>query len=172
MAYEYTTAAYNLDLFRDSTAPKLPEKKKKTEEKNKNKVVSLPQEALLKIRRRHHNPFKVFVGAVTGAVITAIVAMIIIGQVQLAELNSQIITTKAELSTAQSTNTQRNMAIQSKLSSSEIEQYAKDKLGMTKATNAQKEYVSLSKGDKAVISHTADKNFFEKVWDAISGLWS
>ena len=171
MAYDNTTAAYSLDLFRESTAPKLPEKKK-TEKKSKNKVVTLPQEALLKIRRRHHNPFKVFVGAVTGAVITAIVALIIVGQVQLTELNQQIISTKAELSTAQSTNTQRNMAIQSRLSSSDIEDYAREKLGMTKATNAQKEYVSLSKGDKAEISRAADKNFFEKVWDSISGLWS
>ena len=104
--------------------------------------------------------------------ITAIVALIIVGQVQLTELNQQIISTKAELSTAQSTNTQRNMAIQSKLSSSDIEDYAREKLGMTKATNAQKEYVSLSKGDKAEISRAADKNFFEKVWDSISGLWS
>ena len=171
MAYDNTTAAYSLDLFRESTDTKLQEKKK-TEKKSKNKVVTLPQEALLKIRRRHHNPFKVFVGAVTGAVITAIVALIIVGQVQLTELNQQIISTKAELSTAQSTNTQRNMAIQSKLSSSDIEDYAREKLGMTKATNAQKEYVSLSKGDKAEISRAADKNFFEKVWDSISGLWS
>lgn len=174
LTYDNRSAAYDLNVFKDNTAKKLPKKKteKQAEKADKNKVVTLPQDELVKIRRRKHNPFKVFVGSVAGAVITLAVAMIIIGQVQLTELNQQIITKKAELSNAQSTYTQNQMAIQSKHSTTDIENYAKDKLGMSKAENVQKEFVSLSKGDKAEISGDVNKNFFQKIIDAITGLWS
>lgn len=170
MAYENRNAAYNLDLFSGNTAEKLP--KKKTEHKKEAKVVTLPQEALVKIRRRKHNPFKLFVGTVAGAVITVIVAAIIIGQVQLTELNQQIISAKAELSNAQSTYTQRQMSLQADFTTNDIEEYARDTLGMSKAENAQKEFISLSKGDKAEISEDANQNFFEKIINALTGLWS
>ncbi len=173
LTYDNRSTAYDFNLFKDSTAKKLP--KKKTEEKTqntKNKVVTIPQDEIVKIRRRKHNPFKLFIGAVAGAVITFAVAMIIIGQVQLTELNQQIITKKAELSNAQSTYTQTQMAIQSKHSTTDIENYAKNKLGMSKAENVQKEFVSLSKGDKAEISGDVNKNFFQKIIDAVTGLWS
>lgn len=170
MTFDNRSAAYDLNVFKDNTAKKLP--KKKTEEKTKNKVVAIPQDEIVKIRRRKHNPFKIFVGAVASAVITLAVAMIIVGQVQLTELNQQIITKKAELSNAQSTYTQNQMAIQSKHSTTDIENYAKDKLGMSKAENVQKEFVSLSKGDKAEISGDVNKNFFQKIIDAVTGLWS
>ena len=171
MAYE-NNAAYDLNLFRDNTAPKLPEEKTKTEQKRDDKVVTIPKEEVFKIRRRRHNPFKVFVGSVAGVVITAIVAAIIIGQVQLTELNQQIITAEETLRNSQSTYTQNQMAIQSKLSTSEIEKYAKENLGMSKAENAQKEFISLSKGDKAEISEDANQNFFQKIINAFTGLWS
>ena len=165
MAYE-NNAAYDLNLFRDNTAPKLPKEKTKTKHKRDDKVVTIPNEEIIKIRRRRHNPFMVFLGSVAGVVIT------IIGQVQLTELNQQIITAEESLRNAQSTYTQNQMAIQSKLSTNEIENYAKEKLGMSKAENAQKEYVSLSKGDKAEISENANQNFFQKIINAFTGLWS
>lgn len=174
LTYDNRSAAYDLSLFKDSTAKKLPKKKteKKVEKTEKNKVVSLPQDEIVKIRRRKHNPFKLFIGSMASLAITFAVAVIIIGQVQLTELNQQIITKKAELSNAQSTYTQNQMAIQSKHSTTDIENFAKEKLGMSKAENAQKEFVSLSKGDKAEISGDANKNFFQKMIDAITGLWS
>ncbi|MCH5298812.1 MAG: hypothetical protein J1E96_03525 [Ruminococcus sp.] len=169
MAYENNGAAYNLDLFRDNTARELPQERKK---QNRTKVVSLPQDALIKIRRRKHNPFRLFVGAVSAAIVVVIVSVIIIGQVQLTELNQKIINTKEELGNARSTYTQSQMAIQSKLSTNQIEEYANSRLGMSKAENAQKEYVSLSEGDKAEISKDANQNFFQKIINALTGLWS
>lgn len=168
MAYDNNSAAYNLDLFRDNTAKELPKEK----QRQKNKVVSLPQDALIKIRRRKHNPFRLFIGAVSAALVTVIVSVIIIGQVQLTELNQKIINTKEELGNARSTYTQSQMAIQSKLSTNQIEEYANGRLGMSKAENAQKEYVSLSEGDKAEISEDANQNFFQKIINAFTGLWS
>lgn len=171
MAYE-NNAAYKFDAFRDNTAPKLPQKEKTEKKKQDNKVVTLPQEALIKIRRRKHNPFKLFLGTVTAVIVTVIISAIIIGQVQLTEVNQQIINAEETLRNSQSAYTQNQMAIQSKLSTSEIEKYAQDKLGMSKAENVQKEYVSLSEGDKAEISENVNRNFFQKIFDAITGLWS
>lgn len=167
--YENRNAAYDLDLFKDNTAKELPEKNK---QKRENKVVSLPKEELIKIRRRRHNPFKLLVGGAAGAVITVIVAAIIIGQVQLTELNQKITSAQQTLEVSKSTYTQLQMSVQSKLSTSEIENYAEDTLGMSKAENAQKEFVSLSKGDKAEISEDANLNFFQKIINALKGLWS
>lgn len=174
LTYDNRSAAYDLNIFKDSTAKKLPKKKteKQAEKAEKNKVVSLPHEEIVKIRRRKHNPVKLFIGGLGSLAITFAVAVIIIGQVQLTELNQQIITKKAQLSNAQSTYTQNQMAIQSNHSTTDIENFAKEKLGMSKAENAQKEFVSLSKGDKAEISGDANKNFFQKILDAITGLWS
>lgn len=172
MAYENRNAAYNLELFSDNAAEKLPKKKKKTEHKKGNKVVSMPQEAIVKIRRRKHNPLKLFIGSVACVVITVIVSAIIIGQVQLTELNQQIINAKSDLRNAQSTYTQQLMSLQADFTTNDIEKYARDNLGMSKAENAQKEFISLSKGDKAEISEEANQNFFQKIINAITGLWS
>ncbi|MCH5303372.1 MAG: hypothetical protein J1E41_00790 [Ruminococcus sp.] len=174
ITYDNRSAAYDLNLFKDSTAKKLPKKKteQQTGEVRRNKVVTIPQDELVKIRRRKHNPFKLFVGAVASVAITIVVAMIIIGQATLTELNQQIILKKAELSNAQSTYTQTQMAIQSKHSTTDIENFAKDKLGMSKVENVQKEFISLSQGDKAEISKDANQNFFQKIINAFTGLWS
>lgn len=172
MAYDNTGAAYDLNLFKDSTAKQLPKEKEVRRVKQKNKVVTISEEQLYHVRRRKHNPFKIIIGGLSGAVITVIVATIIMGQVQLTELTRQINATKSELLVSNSTYTQLQMGIQSKLSTSEIEAYAENTLGMTKAENAQKEFVSLSEGDKAELSSDANKNFFQKIIEAITGLWS
>lgn len=172
MAFENRNAAYDLDLFKDNAAKKLPKEDKKHNRKNESKVVTLPQEEIFKIRRRKHNYFKLFVGSVSACAITVIIATIIVGRVQLTELNQQIITAQETLEDANSEYTQLQMAVQSKLSTSEIESYAEQHLGMSKAENAQKEFVSLSTGDKVEIPEDANPNFFQKIIRAITGLWS
>ncbi len=170
MMYENHSAAYDLNLFKDNTAKKLPKEEQKNSRENK--VVTLPQEELMKIRKRKHNPFVLLLGGVATAVITLIVATIIVGQVQLTELNQKVITAQETLENSKSTYTQLQMAVQSKLSTSEIENYAENNLGMSKAENAQKEFVSLSEGDKVEISEDANKNFILKTIEAIKSLWS
>lgn len=169
MAYE-KTAAYDLSLFDTSAEETIKVKKKKL--KNKNNVVKLPEEEIHKIRYRRHNPFKIFVGSVGVCAITAVVIAIIIGQVQLTELNQQISTAQKELANQQSVYTQTQMAVQSSLSTSEIQKYAEQQLGMTKASNAQKEFVELSSGDKAEITREVNDDIFSRIASAISDLWS
>ncbi len=184
MTYKNQNAAYDLSLFDDensynggSTAPRrseqeTPKKDGRKKQNKKNKVVKLPEEELHKIRRRKHNPIKIVVSSIGAAAVTLIVGAIIVGQVQLTELNQQIITAQQTLEDAQSIYTQNEMKVESKLSNEEIEKYATDVLGMTKASNAQKEFVSLSGGDKAEVSAQKDENIFTKFIESITNLWS
>ena len=138
----------------------------------KNNIVTLPEEELIKIRRRKHNPLKLAVGSVCGLAIAFVIGTIIIGQVQLNELNQQISEAKDQLTDSQSVYTQNQMKVESKLSNSEIEEYAENVLGMTKASDAQKEFVTLSGGDKAEVSAQQSENLFTKFIDSLTNLWS
>lgn len=167
MAYENRNAAYDLSLFDDSSdyvpgsaAPERKEEvhKKQERKRRKNNVVSLPKEELQKNRRRRHNKFKIALGTVSGAAATIIIGIIIVGQVRLTELNQEVITAKETLANAQSVYTQTQMKLESKLSTSDIEKYAEDTLGMTKATNTQKEFVTLADGDKAEVSASQEND--------------
>ncbi len=182
MAYENRNAAYDLSLFDDSAdythgsaAPKRESEevhKKQTKRKAKNNVVVLPEHELQKNRRRRHNPLKLALGTVGGLAVAFVIGIIIVGQVQLTELNQKIITAQETLEDAQSIYTQNQMKLESNLTNAEIEQYAENVLGMTKATNAQKEFVTLSGGDKAEITSQKDENLFTQFIDSIKNLWS
>ncbi|HCA05005.1 MAG TPA: hypothetical protein DEO32_03795, partial [Ruminococcaceae bacterium] len=144
MAYENRNAAYDLSLFDEDTyssaAPKRKqddESVKKSKKKQKNKVVQLPEQEINKIRRRKHNPVKIAVGALSAAIVTFVIGVIIVGQVQLTELNQDIITAQATLADTESIYTQNQMKVEANLSNAEIEKYATETLGMTKASNAQ-----------------------------------
>lgn len=183
MAYENRNAAYDLSLFDDtnytsgSTAPERHKKEVHKKDNRKktgktNKVVTLPQEELNKIRRRKHNPLKLAVGSIGGMAVALVIGFIIVGQVQLTELNQEIISAKATLADCQSIYTQNQMKVESELSNAEIEEYAENVLGMTKASNAQKEFVTLSGGDKAEVSAQQSENLFTQFIDSIKNLWS
>lgn len=184
MAYENRNAAYDLSLFDDevaytsgSAAPKRDEqevhkKQIKKKAKKSNKVVKLPEEELQKIRRRKHNPLKLAIGSIGGLAVALIIGTIIVGQVQLTELNQEIITAQALLADSQSIYTQNQMKVEANLSNTEIEEYAENVLGMTKASNAQKEFVTLSGGDKAEVSVQKSDNIFTQFIESIKNLWS
>lgn len=184
MAYNSKNAAYDLSLFDDESiytdgtaAPKrekesIHKKNKKENRIKTNKVVKLPENELNKIRRRKHNPIKLVLGSVAGAAAALVVGIIIVGQVQLTELNAQIVDAQDTLANAQSIYTENEMKLEAGLSGSAIEEYAENNLGMTKATNAQKEFVSLSGGDKAEVFSQSDENIFTQFFNSIANLWS
>ncbi len=182
MAYEHHNAAYDLDLFDDelnfsTTAPKRHEeetRQKQTRKKqsHRNKVVTLPEEEIHKIRRRKHNPLKLVLGSAAALAVTFVIGVIIVGQVQLTELNQQIITAEKDLANSESIYIQNQMKVESTLSDAEIEKYATEVLGMTKASNAQKEFVALESGDKAEVSEQQDSNIITRFFESLSNLWS
>lgn len=180
MAYENRNAAYDLSLFDEeltnaSVAPERSEEEstaKRTRKSRKNKVVTLPENEINKIRRRKHNPFKIAVGTLSAAVVTFVIGVIIVGQVQLTELNQQIISAQNTLADTQSIYTQNQMKVEANLSHAEIEKYATETLGMTKASGAQKEFVAIEEGDKAEVSATDNGNIFTRFFESIFNLWS
>ena len=179
MAYNNHNAAYDLDLFDDelytSAAPEREyedESAGRVKRKQKNKVVEFSEENVNKARRRRHNPLKLVLGALGAAVVTFVIGAIIVGQVQLTELNQQIITAQETLADTQSIYTQNQMKLEASLSNAEIEKHATEVLGMTKASNAQKEFVSIESGDKAEVSAQQSENIFTQFIESIKNLWS
>ncbi len=172
MTYD-KTAAYDLSLFDTKEYEKKPSRKaEKAKAKTKAKVVRMPDEAIDKIRLRKHNPIKIALGTAGVLAATAIISLIMVGQVQLTELNQKIITAESTLADQKSVYTQTQMAVQSNLSTAGVQEYAEENLGMTKATNSQKEYIELSEGDKAEVTNKSDDNFFSAMIEAVSDLWS
>lgn len=130
------------------------------------------EKSVKRVKRRKSNFFRIALGVVFGIAIAFVVVSIIHGHVQLTELNQEIADAKATLAEQQSVYTQLEMKVDSSISTTVVEDYAKSKLNMSKAANSQKEYVNLSDGDKAEVSLSPDKNIFESIAEAISSLWS
>ena len=191
MAYTYRNLAYNLTLFEDGEQEKRHEREasvrsrgkreqegkevqadarvdSRTSEKTEKKIAK----KVKKIKRRKSNFGMIILSVIFGIAIVVTVVSIIHGQVQLTELNQQIVNAKEDLSEKQSLYTQLEMKVDSSISTAVVEQYAQEKLNMSKASNSQKEFINLSEGDKAEVSLDSHKNVFELIADAISSLWS
>lgn len=182
MAYSNPNAAYDLSLFDDdlrysAAAPRRhradeEQQQHKKRQNRKGEVVQLPTEELNKIRRRKHNPFKIAAGAVGAGIVTFVIGVIIVGQVELTELNQKIITAEKKLADTESIYIQNQMKVETAHTKAEIEKYATEVLGMTKASNTQKEFVALETDDKAEVSNQQDTNIFTRFLESLSSLWS
>ncbi|MBQ0098019.1 MAG: septum formation initiator family protein [Oscillospiraceae bacterium] len=142
----------------------------KTEKQNN--VVELSPNTTKRVKRRKSNFFKIGVSFVLAFVVIVAVVFIIRGQVQLTELNQQIADAKADLAEKQSIYTQLEMKVDASISTAVVEKYAQENLGMSKASNSQKEFISLSEGDKAELGLSSHNNVFESIADAFSSIWS
>lgn len=165
MAYSsYVTASrgYDLSLFETSgTAAKAPALKKvKKKQYSRNNVVELPEMAEDVSLRRKHNVAGLVFGFAIASVIALVVGIIIHGQVQLAELNQEITAAQANLETSRSEYVQIQAGVDASMSTAVVEAYARDELGMKKATNQQKEYISLTDGDKGEIFAEGEGKIF------------
>lgn len=182
--YSRSSLAYDFTLFEEpqnngasaSLRGKAKDKSAKAEagEKQNTKVKSKksPKTAAKRARGGKSNVGRIILGVVFGMMMAFVVVSIIHGQVQLTELNQEIADAKQELAEQQSVYTQLEMKVDSSISTTVVEDYAKNKLDMAKATNSQKEFVNLSDKDKAEVTLSADKNIFESIAEAVSSLWS
>lgn len=165
---EQANRAYDLSLFEAA-----PELEKKKQQPKKNNMIVLPEGNVNKEARRRHNIF--YVAAISAFVIVFTVVSITIVQsnVLINELNAQIIEAQEEISILEGESTQYQVEIDSKLSEEKVESYAENVLGMTKADNMEKEFVTMSAEDKSeVLAEDGTKNVFETIADAFTGLWS
>ena len=178
MVYDNRNLAYDLRLFEDddiyATAVDAPAKNamdKKSESKKQNTETE-SRSRHKRIRRRKNNFFKISAAIFVAVAIVLVVGLIIHGQVQLTELNQQIANARDTLSEQQSLYTQLEMKVDASVSTSVVEEYAQNDLGMSKVANSQKEFVSLSQGDKVEISQDNNKTIWESIADAVTSLWS
>lgn len=172
-AYYDTDRGYDLSLF--ESEGNAARKKKATPRKvraKKNNVIELNVPEYAKNERRKYN-VKFIAGVLVCIVVfTLCLGIIIQGRAELTELNQEIATAQVQLDRAQSRYTDVKTSMEASLSTAAIEKYAQEKLGMSKATAQQKEYISLSEGDKAEVYMEKKSNVFEKIGDFFQSLWS
>ena len=182
MYYDDRNLAYDLRLFEHeetrSSVVKTPEKEqevKPTKKKQNTKADAKSKDekgSVKRIKRRKNNFLNISLVVVFAAVIMVVVGLIIHGQVQLTELNQQISAAQSDLEEQQSLYTQLKMKVDACISTAVVEKYAQEKLGMSKVSNAQKEFISLSEGDKVELTASKNDTIFDTIADAFSSLWS
>lgn len=171
--YGTTDRGYDLSFFEtQGTAARKTAPVKQKKKQPKAKVVKMSEFQYDQAPRRKHNFASLAVGFVIAVVVASIVGVIIHGHVQVAELNEQIASAQVELEHRQSEYIQMSAKVEGFLSTAAVEDYARTQLGMTKATNQQKEYISLSQGDKAVVYDDAQTNVFTEIGAFFESLWS
>ncbi len=166
--YQYGTSPRKLDPDYNKS-----NKRKKTKTKNKRlKVVEeLPRQEVKLSKNQKKTQMKLIAMAIIAlGVLLAISYQNSQISVKFSEIQSQ----KQELAALQKENEQTEVNIENSLNFSNIEQEAKNRLGMEKLTNKQTVYVTLPKKDyiesaseKVNINEEDNKNWFEKIIDAI-----
>ncbi|MBQ8057483.1 MAG: hypothetical protein IJ275_04005 [Ruminococcus sp.] len=181
MFYDNRNLAYDIRLFEEEEirsskveAPQKkhadkPKKQQNTKVDNKSKSES---HSVKRIKRRKNNFLNISLAVVFAVVIVAVVGLIIHGQVQLTELNQQISAAQGALEEQQSLYTQLEMKVDASISTAVVEKYAQENLGMTKVSNSQKEFISLSEGDKVELTMSDNDTVFDAIANAFSSLWS
>ena len=117
--------------------------------------------------------FSIFVKC---AVLFAIIFLMLFRQSQISESFSKIQNLKTSITKVQKENDQIEINIQNSMNSNDLEQKAKELLGMQKLTNKQIVYISIPKKDyveyKAEeIIMEEEKSFFENILEKIKGLF-
>lgn len=134
---------------------------------SRDNLIRLTEKELRHARRKNINPLKVAALMVCTAVIFSLVAYSVYGQVQLTELTESINETTTQLSQLQSVEVQLQMQATSNMNVPELEEYAKNDLGMEKINSEQITYVNLATADKGTVIVEDSKNIFEKLLAAI-----
>ncbi len=154
--------AYDMSLFETEIVD--------IEEKTEDEVVA---EETKEIEQKKKSKVKRVAKVATVAAISLLfVGLVLNGQARLTELNNQISSEQTKLEEQKSLYIQTQMKVESKYSSDVVEESAQNQLGMSRADSYQKEYISLSEGDKAEVAASGGSNIFETIANTIAGLWS
>ncbi len=177
MVYDNRNLAYDLRLFEDEEiyssavdTPKKQQAKHQPKNEKQNNVVDMPKKTIKKVKRRKNNFFRIALSVVFAVLVVLVVGLIIHGQVQLTEINQQISAAQRTLEEQESLYTQLQMKVDASISTAVVEKYAKEKLNMTKVANSQKEFVSLSQGDKVELTMESKNSIFDSITDAFSSV--
>ena len=106
-------------------------------------------------------------------VIVGAICAVVFSQVQLTELTDEINTANESLSQEKSIAIQLEMQAASKLNTEEIEQIAREKLGMEKVADGQTSYISLTQDDEGtVVQAEKTPNLLDRIWQVLQSLFS
>lgn len=151
-----SSEAYDFSLFEDrvdNTAPAIDPKRREQPKRveRPDNIVELPERELKRNARPKRHPIRAMAAALCFSVILATVVSMVYGQVQLTELTEQLNTTTAALAEAESLEVQLSMQATEKMNGSQVEDYAKNTLGMAKISEGQVQYVNVTQADKGTV---------------------
>lgn len=164
--YEYGTTPRKLE------PNYVPRKKKKKDLQKQIKINEEQKKAALKLEKKQHNK--------NVALIVAIFLLLLAVSYRSSLINekfNEIQNAKAELASIEKTNGQLEVSIESSLNLSNIEQSAKENLGMQRLDNSQKVYVTLDKKDYVeastedidMTSDSSEETWYQKIMNKILG---
>ncbi len=147
-----------------STTVRKKQVKQVEQKKNKSKV---------NVKTKHNSKFKYFVYLLIGF---AILFAISYRNSQINESFSELKKTQEQYALLQKENEQLEVTIENNLNLSNLEQIAREQLGMQKATTAQTKYIRLPKkdhvetaGEEIIIE--GEKNIIEKIIEYITNIF-
>ena len=165
MALSYNEEAYDISLFEtEDVSFEEMEEKQKQKQTQQEEVRIAQQKQAIKSR--------VIRILAMSAVVIVMIVQVIVGQVELTELNQKISNESEKLEEKKSLYIQSKMKVEARYSSDIVEKSAQSELGMSRADSYQKEYISLEEGDKVETAEKEGENIFEIITEAISSLWS
>ncbi len=164
--------------FYDGTAARMPEEvpvrerrrkpKHAQTSKQREKLIRMTEKQIRAARFAGVNPVKAFSSAALVVIAFVLVFEVILANVKLNEVSTQINSAQTELAQLKGTEIQLTMQESMGTTGTQLEDYAKNTLGMTKVKNDQIIYVNLNDGDTAIIEDGGSENFFQKIWNTVS----
>ncbi len=159
------TEAYDFALFEERAAAvgqpyagAQPQHRPEEQPQQGGRVVELPQQGKEKepqARPKRH-PLRFVMASVCFAVIFATVCAAVQSQVVLTELTQEINTATADLNEAKSLEIQLQMQAALRMNDAQVEEYAANKLGMSKISGTQVVYVNVAREDQGQILQDLD----------------
>ncbi len=148
-----------------------PNKRRKKDIEKQIKINEEQKKRAMNLERKRHNKNVALVMAIFLILLTISYRSSLIN-----EKFNEIQNTKEELASIEKTNGQLEVSIESSLNLSNIEEEAKNQLGMQKLTNDQKVYVTLDKKDyveasssDSVESSDSNESWYQKIINKILG---
>lgn len=145
------------------TAVRRPTPQPQREKQKRDNLIRITEKELRRARRKNINPLKVGVLLVCITMGFSLVAYSVYGQVQLTELTEKINAAQKSLTQLESTEVQLQMQATSNMNVSELEEYAKNELGMEKINRSQMTYINLASEDQGAVLVEDKSNFWEKI---------
>ncbi len=147
------SGAYDFSLFEDRAMSALPveDPQVRRERRQRGNIVELPQKELEKNRKPKHHPFRAALATLSFLVVFSTMVSIVYSQVRLTELTEDINQASQDLSEAKSREIQLSMEASEKMNGTEVEEYVKKQLGMSKITEGQVTYLNVTQEDKGTV---------------------